>query len=147
MATAAAATAPTGEDAPSSFQLTTLDEQGVATLFASLGFPFYQQQLKGSLLSLSLALSLSANLGDVIDHGITGDILVHLDHEALKDVGIHSVGQRLAILRAVYRLKVEQNIPVEEGGWVPPCRFCLSFFLLLLSLSLFGARRWGGEEG
>ncbi|KAI5474275.1 MAKKKK cascade protein kinase regulator Ste50, partial [Pseudohyphozyma bogoriensis] len=53
-------------------------------------------------------------------HGITGEILIHLDHEALKDVGIHSVGQRLAILRAVYAAKVAQNIPVEEGHYVPP---------------------------
>lgn len=61
------------------------------------------------------------------DHGITGPILIHLDHEALRDVGIHSVGQRLAILRAVYALKVQQNIPVEVGQWVPPCEFLFCF--------------------
>lgn len=55
------------------------------------------------------------------EHGITGDVLVHLDHAALKDVGVHSVGQRLAILKTVYDLKVEQNIPIEEGHYVPPC--------------------------
>ncbi|ORY88044.1 hypothetical protein BCR35DRAFT_301948 [Leucosporidium creatinivorum] len=99
-ASTAATGAPATEDVPPQFHLTSLDEEGVASLFASLGFPFYQAQLK--------------------DHGITGDILVHLDHEALRDVGIHSVGQRLAILRAVYALKVQQNIPVEEGQWVPP---------------------------
>ncbi|SCZ93173.1 BZ3500_MvSof-1268-A1-R1_Chr6-2g08507 [Microbotryum saponariae] len=77
-----------------------LDESGVADLFASLGFPFYQEQLN--------------------QHAITGEILVHLDHEALKDVGIHSVGQRLAILRSVYTLKVQQNIPIEAGHYVPP---------------------------
>ncbi|KAM0751989.1 RA-domain-containing protein [Meredithblackwellia eburnea MCA 4105] len=80
--------------------LTTLDEQGVARWFAQLGFPWYDQQIK--------------------EHGITGEILIHLDHEALKDVGIHSVGQRLAILKAVYALKVAQNVPVEEGHYVPP---------------------------
>ncbi|KAK4056811.1 hypothetical protein OIO90_002060 [Microbotryomycetes sp. JL221] len=82
------------------FQLNEMDEQGVAQLFAHLGYPFYEEQLA--------------------EHGITGDILVHLDHEALKDVGIHSVGQRLAILRAVYQLKVQQDIPVESGHYVPP---------------------------
>lgn len=55
------------------------------------------------------------------EHGITGDVLVHLDHSALKDVGVHSVGQRLAILKTVYELKVAQNIPIEEGHYVPPC--------------------------
>ncbi|SCV67793.1 BQ2448_5404 [Microbotryum intermedium] len=82
------------------FPLIELDESGVADLFASLGFPFYQEQLN--------------------QHAITGEILVHLDHEALKDVGIHSVGQRLAILRSVYTLKVQQNIPIEAGHYVPP---------------------------
>ncbi|KAK4051136.1 hypothetical protein OIV83_002958 [Microbotryomycetes sp. JL201] len=82
------------------FQLHEMDEHGVAELFAHLGYPFYEDQLE--------------------EHGITGEILVHLDHEALKDVGIHSVGQRLAILRAVYQLKVQQNIPVESGHYVPP---------------------------
>ncbi|KAM0787628.1 hypothetical protein ACM66B_003694 [Microbotryomycetes sp. NB124-2] len=82
------------------FMLNDMDEHGVAELFAHLGYPFYEDQLE--------------------EHGITGDILVHLDHEALKDVGIHSVGQRLAILRAVYQLKVQQNIPVESGHYVPP---------------------------
>ncbi|KAK4701569.1 protein STE50, partial [Phenoliferia sp. Uapishka_3] len=80
--------------------LTSLDEEGVSTWLSQLGFPWYDQQIK--------------------EHGITGEILVHLDHEALKDVGIHSVGQRLAILKAVYSLKVAQNIPVEEGHYVPP---------------------------
>ncbi|BGP15580.1 hypothetical protein JCM10213_005374 [Rhodosporidiobolus nylandii] len=87
-------------DPASGPDLLTLDADGVHRLFVDLGFPWYREQL--------------------IDHGITGDVLIHLDHSALKDVGIHSVGQRLAILRAVYDLKVRQNVPIEEGGWVPP---------------------------
>ena len=38
-------------------------------------------------------------LRELVEHGITGDILIHLDHEALKDVGIHSV-VRLLCLKA-----------------------------------------------
>lgn len=56
------------------------------------------------------------------EHGITGDVLVHLDHSSLKDIGVHSVGHRLAILRAVYTLKLQQNIPIESGHYVPPCK-------------------------
>ncbi|KAG8748346.1 Adaptor for signal transduction [Ceratobasidium sp. 414] len=41
-------------------------------------------------------------------------------HEYLKDVGIKSVGQRLAILKAVYQLKVEQEIPIEPDAYIPP---------------------------
>ncbi|GAA5958490.1 hypothetical protein JCM21900_001486 [Sporobolomyces salmonicolor] len=56
----------------------------------------------------------------VHQHGITGEVLIHLDHTALKDVGVHSVGQRLAILKTVYDLKVLNNIPIEEGHYIPP---------------------------
>lgn len=71
----------------------------------------------------SRCIPLLARLMDrYAEHGITGEVLVHLDHEALKDVGIHSVGQRLAVLKAVYSLKVQQNVPVEEGHYIPPCQ-------------------------
>ncbi|GAA5909784.1 hypothetical protein JCM6882_002672 [Rhodosporidiobolus microsporus] len=88
-------------DSPlSAYDLSSLDADGVHRLFTDLGFPHYHDQLQ--------------------EHGITGEVLVHLDHAALKDVGVHSVGQRLAILKTVYDLKVLQNIPVEEGHYVPP---------------------------
>lgn len=32
-----------------------------------------------------------------------------------------SQGQRLAILKAVYQLKLQYDVPIEEGHWVPPC--------------------------
>lgn len=44
----------------------------------------------------------------------------------MRDVGIHSVGQRIAILKAVYGLKVQQNIPIEEGHYIPPCECLLT---------------------
>ncbi|GAA5990952.1 hypothetical protein JCM10908_000094 [Rhodotorula pacifica] len=87
-------------DAPYATDLLALDADGVHQLLADLGYPHYHEQLH--------------------EHGITGDVLVHLDHAALKDVGVHSVGQRLAILKTVYDLKVAQNIPIEEGHYVPP---------------------------
>ena len=48
------------------------------------------------------------------------------EFEALRDIGIHSVGQRLAVLKAVYALKLAQNVPVEEGHYVPPCAYSLA---------------------
>lgn len=69
--------------------------------------------------SNTVILSLFLN-SEIAEHGITGEILVHLDHEALKDIGIHSVGQRLAILKQVYLLKLQHNVPVEDGHYVPP---------------------------
>jgi hypothetical protein len=86
----------------SQYNLPSLDENGVDSLFTHLGYPHY-----------------SSNL---IEHGITGEVLIHLDHTALKDVGVHSVGQRLNILKTVYILKLLANIPIEEGHYVPPCQ-------------------------
>ncbi|MBW0467409.1 hypothetical protein O181_007124 [Austropuccinia psidii MF-1] len=67
-----------------------------------------------------LSLNLNCYEQSIKDHGITGDVLVHLDNELLKDIGIHSVGKRLAILKAIYKLKIRDDIPIEDGHWVPP---------------------------
>lgn len=44
-----------------------------------------------------------------------------MDADALKDVGIATIGQRLAILKAVYQVKVAQQVPIEADHYVPPC--------------------------
>lgn len=36
-------------------------------------------------------------------------------------MGIASVGHRLTILKQVYELKVEQDVPVEPDDYVPLC--------------------------
>ena len=36
-------------------------------------------------------------------------------------MGITTIGQRLAILKAVYNIKLVQNIPIEPDHYVPPC--------------------------
>lgn len=56
-----------------------------------------------------------------IEHGISGIVLCSLDSESLKDLGVTSVGHRLAILKAIYHLKLTDNIPIESGDYIPPC--------------------------
>ncbi|KAG9125794.1 Adaptor for signal transduction [Ceratobasidium sp. 392] len=75
-------------------------EDEVQDWLVELGYPQYGEQIK--------------------EHRISGSILTLLDHEYLKDIGIKSVGQRLAILKAVYQLKIEQDIPIEPDAYVPP---------------------------
>ncbi|KAL2911526.1 hypothetical protein HK105_209015 [Polyrhizophydium stewartii] len=53
------------------------------------------------------------------DNNITGDILVHADHEMLRELGIAAVGQRIALLKAIYNHKVQSGIPFEEDDYVP----------------------------
>ncbi|EST07108.1 Variant SH3 domain protein [Kalmanozyma brasiliensis GHG001] len=56
---------------------------------------------------------------DFKSNGITGDVLVLLDDEALKDIGVVTIGQRLALLTAIYHLKQQYGIPIQEGDWIP----------------------------
>jgi protein STE50 len=51
-----------------------------------------------------------------------------IDIETLKSIGVSTVGQRLSILKAIYQLKLAQNIPLEADDYVPPCKL----FLFLL---------------
>jgi len=44
-----------------------------------------------------------------------------LSLEELKDIGVVTIGQRLAILKAVYQLKLAHNIPIDADHYVPPC--------------------------
>ena len=60
------------------------------------------------------------------DEGITGDVLAALQHAELKEMGVGSVGHRLTILKAVYEIKIRQNVPMEPDDYVPLCR-SLSF--------------------
>ena len=53
------------------------------------------------------------------ENDISGDVLIHADHDMLKELGISSVGQRIALLKAVFHLKVQYGIPFEEGDYIP----------------------------
>lgn len=53
------------------------------------------------------------------ENDISGDILIHLDHESLKEIGISSAGHRLTFLKAIYRIKIDQNIPIEPEHYIP----------------------------
>lgn len=76
-------------------------EDDVHQFLCSLGLDQYEQQLH--------------------EHQITGDVLQALNSDGLKELGVASVGQRLAILKAVYVLKLHDGIPIEPDHYVPPC--------------------------
>jgi protein STE50 len=48
--------------------------------------------------------------------------LVALKHDELKEMGIASVGHRLTILKNVYEIKVNQDIPIDSDHYIPSCR-------------------------
>lgn len=55
------------------------------------------------------------------EHGITGEVLCLLNADSLKSVGVSTIGQRLAILKAVYQVKLAHNVPIDPDAYVPPC--------------------------
>lgn len=56
-----------------------------------------------------------------IEHNLTGDVLCMIGPEDLKEIGIATVGQRLAILKAIYLIKLAHEIPFEPDHYIPPC--------------------------
>lgn len=87
--------------------LDTFDCDQVANWVTSLGLGVYEKEFRGSL----------ANK----DNGITGAVLIHANHDLLKELSIQSVGQRLHLLKTVYTLKNAQNIPFDEDDYSPEC--------------------------
>jgi protein STE50 len=55
------------------------------------------------------------------ENEIVGEALVALRHDELKEMGIASVGHRLTILKSVYDVKVNQDIPIEPDHYIPLC--------------------------
>ncbi|KAG4300587.1 hypothetical protein PCANB_002949 [Pneumocystis canis] len=53
------------------------------------------------------------------ENNISGDVLIHLDHESLKEIGVLSAGHRLSFLKAIYRIKIDQNILIEPEHYIP----------------------------
>ncbi|KAI0091726.1 hypothetical protein BDY19DRAFT_983959 [Irpex rosettiformis] len=76
------------------------DEGDIQAWLTTLGLPQYENQIR--------------------EHRVSGDVLCLMDADSLKEVGIATVGQRLAILKAVYQLKLAQQIPIEADHYVPP---------------------------
>ncbi|KAJ7493427.1 hypothetical protein B0H11DRAFT_1717906 [Mycena galericulata] len=76
------------------------DEQEVHAWLSSLGFSQYEPQIK--------------------EHSINGEVLCMLNQDTLKAVGVSTIGQRLAILKAVYLVKIAHNVPIEPEDYVPP---------------------------
>jgi hypothetical protein len=66
------------------------------------------------------------------DEVISGDVLAALQHAELKEMGIASVGHRLSILKAVYEVKIKQNVPIDADDYVPLCMRCLPVVCSLL---------------
>jgi hypothetical protein len=55
------------------------------------------------------------------EHNLTGDVLCIMGPEDLKEIGITTVGQRLAILKAIYLMKLAYNLAIEPDHYIPPC--------------------------
>ena len=57
----------------------------------------------------------------LLENDIVGEVLIVLKHDELKEMGINSVGHRLTILKGVYDIKIEHDIPIESDHYIPLC--------------------------
>ncbi|KAG1463638.1 hypothetical protein G6F46_003651 [Rhizopus delemar] len=76
------------------------DEDKVTKWMTTIGYSIFEKQFK--------------------EQGITGDVLVHLDHESLRDLSVATVGQRMDLLKNIYQLKIQHKVPVNEWDYIPP---------------------------
>ncbi|KAL9104866.1 MAG: hypothetical protein Q9163_000252 [Psora crenata] len=65
-------------------------------------------------------LGLSQYCDSFLENEISGEALVALRQEELKEMGIISIGHRLTILKGVYDVKVNQGIPIDPDDYKPP---------------------------
>ncbi|KAJ2685892.1 hypothetical protein IWW39_003972 [Coemansia spiralis] len=75
------------------------DVSRVIRWFSQNGFPGYDSTLK--------------------ENSIDGEVLINLDHESLKDLGIRALGKRLLVLKSIYFLKLQHDIPITSDSYVP----------------------------
>ncbi|KAJ1921254.1 hypothetical protein H4219_000855 [Mycoemilia scoparia] len=97
------------------------DIQNVVRWFNQNGFTGYNEILKGHIkldLGSSTTTTTTTNMNSS-NHGVDGEALVHLDNEALKDLGVRALGKRLLILKAIYFLKIQNDIPISSRHYVP----------------------------
>jgi hypothetical protein len=53
------------------------------------------------------------------DHDISGDVLVRLNDDLLKDLGLLKVGLRIQVLKAIYHLKCQHGVPIASDEFIP----------------------------
>jgi hypothetical protein len=63
---------------------------------------------------------------------MSGDALVIVQHDELRELGIVSIGHRLTILKAIYNLKKKQDVPLEADHYVPLCK-CSKLLCLIIA--------------
>lgn len=100
------------------------DENKVAKWLSSIGYSSFEKQFRGNI-RIDMCLEASSIHFVHAEQGITGDVLVNLDHESLRDLSILTVGQRMDLLKNIYQLKIHYRVPVNEWDYIPPSKLHL----------------------
>lgn len=75
------------------------DAEGVVDWLSSLGLGKYREAL--------------------LENDISGEALIRLGHDELRELGISSVGHRLSILKHVYEIKMAHDVPMDPDDYIP----------------------------
>lgn len=95
-----------------------LGRKRCATISFQPWFASIRSQGQRSIASL---IVVDCRLNAIVEHNLTGDVLCMIRPENLKEIGVATVGQRLAILKAIYLIKLAHEIPFEPDHYIPPC--------------------------
>lgn len=103
----------------------------VATWIEQIGFPEFKNIFIGmgafiklcdlTCLLLPIPLSGMDSLTPInsLEQEITGDVLIHADHDLLRELGFHSVGQRISFLKILYEYKINHGMPIGPDDYIP----------------------------
>lgn len=104
---------------PSNSGKSLVDAAKIASPDATHPEEWSAQQVVKWLSSLAPSSILKLHSTAFLENDIAGEVLIRLDADALKDLGLSSVGHRLAVLKGVYDLKMKWGIELEEDDWKP----------------------------
>lgn len=100
------------------------DENKVTKWMSSIGYSSFEKQFRGKKKKKKDSKIFGIYIEcTFLEQGITGDVLVNLDHESLRDLSILTVGHRMDLLKNIYQLKIHYRVPVNEWDYIPPSKF------------------------
>lgn len=76
-----------------------------------------------------------------VENEIIGEALIHLAQDDLAELGVTSIGHQLSILKAVYNIKIAQDVPIEPEHYVPICK-SLIFLLIFNNTDIVCSSCW-----
>jgi len=85
-----------------------------------MGFPELERVFRGTVSFNSFQLNIPHIISScLVENDVSGEILAELNHEALKEMGVLSLGKRARLIKLISEFKTRKS-PASRGA--PPTR-------------------------